>query len=249
MHGSEGAEAAGKVIHAFGDVLIGNNYLIGFVVFAILIIINFVVITKGAGRISEVTARFTLDAMPGKQMAIDADLNAGLITQDVAKARRKDVAAEAEFYGSMDGTSKFVKGDAIAGILIMVINLVFGLILLEANHRRRPCRADPLAPPLDFLCDNRHEAERVERHGKARPRADVLRAEAPRHLRRDPFPHGHCPRHAARAVPPPRLRLPRGSVPPREAREGARGREGEGPRGALWRVERDEAEAEGALMG
>ena len=130
MHGSEGAEAAGKVIHAFGDVLIGNNYLIGFVVFAILIIINFVVITKGAGRISEVTARFTLDAMPGKQMAIDADLNAGLITQDVAKARRKDVAAEAEFYGSMDGTSKFVKGDAIAGILIMVINLVFGLITI-----------------------------------------------------------------------------------------------------------------------
>ena len=133
MHGSEGAEAAGKVIHAFGDVLIGNNYLIGFVVFAILIIINFVVITKGAGRISEVTARFTLDAMPGKQMAIDADLNAGLITQDVAKARRKDVAAEAEFYGSMDGTSKFVKGDAIAGILIMVINLVFGLIIGVSN--------------------------------------------------------------------------------------------------------------------
>ena len=116
MHGSEGAEAAGKVIHAFGDVLIGNNYLIGFVVFAILIIINFVVITKGAGRISEVTARFTLDAMPGKQMAIDADLNAGLITQDVAKARRKDVAAEAEF-----------------GILIMVINLVFGLIIGVSN--------------------------------------------------------------------------------------------------------------------
>ena len=113
MHGSEGAEAAGKVIHAFGDVLIGNNYLIGFVVFAILIIINFVVITKGAGRISEVTARFTLDAMPGKQMAIDADLNAGLITQDVAKARRKD--------------------DAIAGILIMVINLVFGLIIGISN--------------------------------------------------------------------------------------------------------------------
>ena len=111
MHGSEGAEAAGKVIHAFGDVLIGNNYLIGFVVFAILIIINFVVITKGAGRISEVTARFTLDAMPGKQMAIDADLNAGLITQDVAN----------------------VKGDAIAGILIMVINLVFGLIIGVSN--------------------------------------------------------------------------------------------------------------------
>ena len=113
IHGSEGAEAAGKVIHAFGDVLIGNNYLIGFVVFAILIIINFVVITKGAGRISEVTARFTLDAMPGKQMAIDADLNAGLITQDVAKAS--------------------VKGDAIAGILIMVINLVFGLIIGVSN--------------------------------------------------------------------------------------------------------------------
>lgn len=226
MHGSEGAEAAGKVIHAFGDVLIGNNYLIGFVVFAILIIINFVVITKGAGRISEVTARFTLDAMPGKQMAIDADLNAGLITQDVAKARRKDVAAEAEFYGSMDGTSKFVKGDAIAGILIMVINLVFGLIIGVSNGMtvsdaagryskltigdglRRP---DPLAPPLDLLRHHRYEAERVERHGKAGARADVLRAEAPNHFRRHTFPDGHRPRHAACAFPPPCLRLPGGA--------------------------------------
>ncbi|MBS7747018.1 FHIPEP family type III secretion protein, partial [Vibrio cholerae] len=107
--------AAGKVIQAFGEVVIGGNYVVGIVVFAILMIINFVVVTKGAGRISEVSARFTLDAMPGKQMAIDADLNAGLIDQNQAKSRRAEVAQEAEFYGSMDGASKFVRGDAIAG--------------------------------------------------------------------------------------------------------------------------------------
>ena len=114
LHGQDGHAAAGKVIQAFGEVVIGGNYVVGIVVFAILMIINFVVVTKGAGRISEVSARFTLDAMPGKQMAIDADLNAGLIDQNQAKTRRLEVAQEAEFYGSMDGASKFVRGDAIA---------------------------------------------------------------------------------------------------------------------------------------
>ena len=129
LHGKEGSGAAGKVIEAFGDFVVGGNYTVGFVVFAILVIINFVVVTKGAGRISEVTARFTLDAMPGKQMAIDADLNAGIIDQDEARARREEVSQEADFYGSMDGASKFVKGDAVAGIIILVINLLGGLAI------------------------------------------------------------------------------------------------------------------------
>ena len=146
------------MIESFGEFVIGGNYAVGVVVFIILTIINFVVVTKGAGRISEVSARFTLDAMPGKQMAIDADLNAGLITQDEARARRLEVRAEADFYGSMDGASKFVRGDAIAGILILVINIIGGLAigmmmhglpfgdaakhLHAADHRRRPGRAD-----------------------------------------------------------------------------------------------------------
>ncbi|MCL5049216.1 MAG: flagellar biosynthesis protein FlhA, partial [Firmicutes bacterium] len=134
LNGHEGPDAAGNVIEAFGSVVIGGNYTVGLVVFAILIIINFVVITKGAGRISEVTARFTLDAMPGKQMAIDADLNSGLISQEEAKTRRKDVTREADFYGSMDGASKFVKGDAIAGILILLINLIGGFIIGMVQH-------------------------------------------------------------------------------------------------------------------
>ncbi len=129
LHGKEGSGAAGKVIEAFGDFVVGGNYTVGFVVFAILVIINFVVVTKGAGRISEVTARFTLDAMPGKQMAIDADLNAGVIEQEEARLRRQEVTQEADFYGSMDGASKFVKGDAIAGIIILVINLLGGLVI------------------------------------------------------------------------------------------------------------------------
>jgi flagellar biosynthesis protein FlhA len=134
MHGHGGTDAAGKVIEAFGNVVIGGNFAVGIVVFTILMIINFVVVTKGAGRISEVTARFTLDAMPGKQMAIDADLNAGLIDQDEAKKRRIEVAQEADFYGSMDGASKFVRGDAIAGILILLINLIGGLIIGMVQH-------------------------------------------------------------------------------------------------------------------
>lgn len=134
VSGHEGSAAAGHVIEAFGEFLIGGDYAVGLFVFAILMIINLVVITKGAGRVSEVSARFTLDAMPGKQMAIDADLNAGLLTPDEAKARRQEVATEADFYGSMDGASKFVKGDAIAGVLILVINILGGLVLGTVSH-------------------------------------------------------------------------------------------------------------------
>lgn len=134
LDGHTGTDAAGRVIEAFGDFVVGGNYAVGLVVFAILVIINFVVVTKGAGRISEVSARFTLDAMPGKQMAIDADLNAGLIEQSEAKQRRAQIIAEADFYGSMDGASKFVRGDAIAGILILFINIIGGLSIGMIQH-------------------------------------------------------------------------------------------------------------------
>jgi flagellar biosynthesis protein FlhA len=134
LHGHQGTAAAGHVIEAFGQFVVGGNYAVGIVVFAILTIINFVVVTKGAGRISEVSARFTLDAMPGKQMAIDADLNAGLINQEEARVRRAEVRAEADFYGSMDGASKFVRGDATAGILILIINMVGGLAIGTLSH-------------------------------------------------------------------------------------------------------------------
>jgi flagellar biosynthesis protein FlhA len=134
LHGHEGTAAAGHVIEAFGQFVVGGNYAVGIVVFAILTIVNFVVVTKGAGRISEVSARFTLDAMPGKQMAIDADLNAGLINQDEARLRRSEVRAEADFYGSMDGASKFVRGDATAGILILLINMAGGLAIGTLSH-------------------------------------------------------------------------------------------------------------------
>jgi flagellar biosynthesis protein FlhA len=134
MNGQEGTGAAGKVIQAFGDFVVGGSYAIGLVVFIILVIINFVVVTKGAGRVSEVNARFTLDAMPGKQMAIDADLNAGLINQDDARSRREQVQQEADFYGAMDGASKFVRGDAVAGILILIINIVGGLAVGTLQH-------------------------------------------------------------------------------------------------------------------
>ena len=134
LEGHTGTAAAGKVIESFGDFVIGGNYAVGLVVFAILVIINFVVVTKGAGRVSEVSARFTLDAMPGKQMAIDADLNAGLCSQDEARQRRTEIAQEADFYGSMDGASKFVRGDAIAGILILFINIIGGLAIGMVQH-------------------------------------------------------------------------------------------------------------------
>lgn len=134
LDGHQGGAAAGKVIESFGEVVVGGNYVVGFIVFLILVIINFVVVTKGAGRISEVSARFTLDAMPGKQMAIDADLNSGVIDQDQARLRREEVAQEADFYGSMDGASKFVRGDAVAGILILLINILGGLIIGMSQH-------------------------------------------------------------------------------------------------------------------
>ncbi|QNK02567.1 flagellar biosynthesis protein FlhA [Dyella telluris] len=134
LHGHDGPGAAGKVIEAFGEFVIGGNFAVGLVVFAILTIINFVVVTKGATRVSEVTARFTLDAMPGKQMAIDADLNAGLLNQEQARERRQEVREEADFYGSMDGASKFVRGDATAGILILIINIVGGFFVGILQH-------------------------------------------------------------------------------------------------------------------
>ena len=134
VNGHEGHEAAGKVVAAFGEFVIGGNYVVGFIIFAILMVINFIVVTKGAGRVSEVNARFTLDAMPGKQMAIDADLNAGVIDQDTAKARRAELGQEADFFGSMDGASKFVSGDAVAGLLILFINLIGGLAIGMGQH-------------------------------------------------------------------------------------------------------------------
>ncbi|TDO16746.1 MULTISPECIES: flagellar biosynthesis protein FlhA [Halomonas] len=134
MEGHQGGDSAGKVIEAFGEFLVGGNFAVGLVVFLILVIINFMVITKGAGRIAEVGARFMLDAMPGKQMAIDADLNAGLIGEDEARQRRSDVAQEADFYGSMDGASKFVRGDAMAGLVIMVVNVIGGLLIGMLQH-------------------------------------------------------------------------------------------------------------------
>src|SRR6056297_2728843 len=134
LNGHEGPGAAGNVIEAFGNFVIGGNYAVGLVVFIILMVINFVVITKGAGRVSEVSARFTLDSLPGKQMAIDADLNAGILNQEQARDRREEIASEADFYGSMDGASKFVRGDAIAGILIVFINVIGGLLIGVAQH-------------------------------------------------------------------------------------------------------------------
>jgi len=134
LEGHTGTDAAGKVIEAFGDFVVGGNYAVGIVVFAILVIINFVVVTKGAGRVSEVSARFTLDALPGKQMAIDADLNAGIIDQEEASQRRNEIRTEADFYGSMDGASKFVRGDAVAGLLILFINLLGGMLIGTMQH-------------------------------------------------------------------------------------------------------------------
>ena len=134
VKGHEGPDAAGKVIQAFGDFVIAGNYLVGFIIFGILMIINFIVVTKGAGRVSEVIARFTLDALPGKQMAIDADLNAGVIDQAAAKIRREEISQESDFFGSMDGASKFVRGDAVAGLLILLINIIGGLAIGLTQH-------------------------------------------------------------------------------------------------------------------
>lgn len=134
LHGNEGSAAAGHLIAAFASFVIGGNYVVGLIIFFILVVINFVVITKGAGRIAEVSARFTLDAMPGKQMSIDADLNAGLIDENQARSRRQSIEQEADFYGAMDGASKFVRGDAVAGIIILLINLLGGLVIGVTQH-------------------------------------------------------------------------------------------------------------------
>ena len=135
LHGHEGIEAAGKVIKAFGQFVVGGNYIVGIIVFSILVVINYIVITKGTERISEVAARFVLDAMPGKQMSIDADLNAGLITEEEAKRRREEISREADFYGAMDGASKFIRGDAVAGIIITLINIIGGLLIGVFQHK------------------------------------------------------------------------------------------------------------------
>src|SRR3974390_365833 len=132
--GHPGGAAAGKVVESFGHFVIGGNFAVGLIVFAILVVINFMVVTKGAGRIAEVAARFTLDAMPGKQMAIDADMNAGLIDDKEARRRRSEIALEADFYGAMDGASKFVRGDAVAGILILFINVIGGFAIGVLQH-------------------------------------------------------------------------------------------------------------------
>ena len=217
LHGHTGADAAGKVIEAFGHFLVGGNFAVGLVVFAILVVINFVVITKGAGRIAEVSARFTLDAMPGKQMAIDADLNAGLIGEDEARRRRAEIASEADFYGAMDGASKFVRGDAIAGILILFINIVGGLAIgmlqhdmslsAAANNYMLLAIGDGLVAQIPALVISTAAGLVVSRVGKGeqtRPAADrpadVAAAGAGHRCRRA----RHCrtrSRHAARRVP------------------------------------------------
>jgi flagellar biosynthesis protein FlhA len=134
LHGNEGPSAAGQVIQAFGQFVVGGNYVVGIIIFLILVVINFVVITKGAGRVAEVSARFTLDAMPGKQMSIDADLNAGLVNEEQARGRRREIEREADFYGAMDGASKFVRGDAIAGIIITLVNIIGGFVIGMVQH-------------------------------------------------------------------------------------------------------------------
>jgi flagellar biosynthesis component FlhA len=183
VSGHEGHEAAGKVVAAFGEFVIGGNYVVGFIIFAILMIINFIVVTKGAGRVSEVNARFTLDAMPGKQMSIDADLNAGVIDQDTAKKRREELSQESDFFGSMDGASKFVSGDAVAGLLILVINLIGGLAIGVGQHNlslgrcrahlhlvdhwRRLGRADPLFVLVTGHSHHRHTRHDLRVHDRA----------------------------------------------------------------------------------
>ena len=163
-HGHEGTDAAGHVIEAFGNFVMGGNFVIGIIVFAILVIVNFVVITKGSGRIAEVAARFHLDAMPGKQMAIDADLSAGLIDEKVAKERRKALEDESGFFGAMDGASKFVRGDAVAGLLVVFINIIGGIIIGVAQQGLRICRGRP----------HLYAADRRRRPGDADSGADRL---------------------------------------------------------------------------
>ncbi len=217
LHGHTGTDSAGKVIEAFGEFVIGGNYAVGIVVFAILVIVNFVVVTKGAGRVSEVSARFTLDSMPGKQMAIDADLNAGIITQQEAVARRAEVRMEADFYGSMDGASKFVRGDAVAGLLILFINLIGGMLigvlqhdmdvgqaardLRPAHHRRRPRGPDPLAAARGGGRRDRDPHVPLRGHGQAAVLPIAGRQACAARGGGPPRPAGHRAGHAQRGLP------------------------------------------------
>ena len=222
LEGHTGTGAAGAVIEAFGHFLIGGNFAVGLIVFAILVVINFVVVTKGAERIAEVGARFTLDAMPGKQMAIDADLNAGLIDEKEAKRRRAEVGEEAEFFGSMDGASKFVRGDAMAGMLILFINIIGGFVIGVVQHDLSASQAansyillavgDALVAQIPALLISVAAAMVVSRVGKDTDvgsqiaQADVqLAAFALDHGRRDRRA-GPDPRHAAPRVPADRRR-------------------------------------------
>jgi flagellar biosynthesis protein FlhA len=212
LHGHEGSHAAGKVIAAFGEFVIGGNFAVGAVVFIVLTIINFVVVTKGAGRVSEVSARFALDAMPGKQMAIDADLNAGIITQDEARARRAEVRAESDFYGSMDGASKFVRGDAVAGILIMVINIIGGLLIGTMMHDLPMGEATKtytlltigdglVAAVVGGRRHYRHAHFARAGHGQRARQTIVRPAEGARCRGRRARHHGPDPRHAEHRFP------------------------------------------------
>src|SRR3982750_3756155 len=202
LDGHTGSAAAGKVIESFGHFLIGGNFAVGLIVFAILVVINFVVVTKGAERIAEVGARFTLDAMPGKQMAIDADLNAGLIDEATAKKRRAEVGEEAEFFGSMDGASKYVRGDAMAGLLILFINIIGGFVIGVAQHGLSASQAadsyillavgDALVAQIPALLISVAAAMVVSRVGKSE--------DAGHHGRRDRAAR-RDPRHAEPGVP------------------------------------------------
>ena len=239
MNGHTGAHAAGHVIAAFGHFVVGGNYAVGMVVFIVLVIINFVVITKGAGRISEVSARFTLDAMPGRQMAIDADLNAGIITQAEAITRRQEVREEADFYGAMDGASKFVRGDAIAGILVVFINLFGGTIigaggggphLRIAHHRRWLGGANSGVAALRGRGHLGHPRFAFARHEPANHVAGIGAAAGARRDRRNIGAPRHHPGHAQPGIFGDGCRMRRGRLFSRQAtclREaGCRGKAG-----------------------
>jgi len=208
LHGNEGAGAAGEVIRAFGNFVVGGNYTVGLVVFSILVIINFVVVTKGAGRVAEVAARFTLDAMPGKQMSIDADLNAGLINEADARRRRREINEEADFYGAMDGASKFVRGDAIAAVIIILVNIVGGLAIGILQHGMSPGLAaqtytlltvgEGLVAQIPALIGLRGYARSLGYRSRQRnDQTAVDLTEGGRHGRRHPPGAWHDPRFAA----------------------------------------------------
>ena len=228
--------AAGHVIEAFGHFVMAGNFVIGIIVFTILVIVNFVVITKGSGRIAEVAARFHLDAMPGKQMAIDADLSAGLIDEQQARKRRQELEDESGFFGAMDGASKFVRGDAIAGLLIVFINVIGGIIigvaqqnmalpgrrqgLHPAHRRRRPGHPDAGADRLDRGRPAGVEVRRLRRRRPGADEAALRLSEGARHVGRRHADHGAAARHSDAAVPDARRRRKRAGLASRQAPQG-----------------------------